>query len=294
MSVTAEGLIIKAISGAFYVQTKDAILPCKARGIFRKRGIAPVAGDHVRIEDDNIVEILPRKNELVRPKAANIDLALMTVSTVQPEPNTFVLDKLLTVCEYKEIEPIIIMTKADLKDDESFADIYRSAGFTVIMTGEGIHNESQILDLMKDKVSIFIGNTGVGKSTLLNRLFPDLELRTAAISNKLGRGRHTTRQVELYPLPGGGYVADSPGFSTVELEQYEPVRKEELQYCFREFAPFIDDCKFVGCSHRKEKGCAVLAALQEGKISPSRHESYVALYEEAMKIPDWQREDNRK
>lgn len=294
MSVTAEGLIIKAISGAFYVQTKDAILPCKARGIFRKRGIAPVAGDHVRIEDDNIVEILPRKNELVRPKAANIDLALMTVSTVQPEPNTFVLDKLLTVCEYKEIEPIIIMTKADLKDDESFADIYRSAGFTVIMTGEGIHNESQILDLMKDRVSIFIGNTGVGKSTLLNRLFPDLELRTAAISNKLGRGRHTTRQVELYPLPGGGYVADSPGFSTVELEQYEPVRKEELQYCFREFAPFIDDCKFVGCSHRKEKGCAVLAALQEGKISPSRHESYVALYEEAMKIPDWQREDNRK
>ena len=294
MSVTAEGLIIKAISGAFYVQTKDAILPCKARGIFRKRGIAPVAGDHVRIEDDNIVEILPRKNELVRPKAANIDLALMTVSTVQPEPNTFVLDKLLTVCEYKEIEPIIIMTKADLKDDESFADIYRSAGFTVIMTGEGIHNESQILDLMKDRVSIFIGNTGVGKSTLLNRLFPDLELRTAAISNKLGRGRHTTRQVELYPLPGGGYVADSPGFSTVELEQYEPVRKEELQYCFREFAPFIDDCKFVGCSHRKEKGCAVLAALQEGKISPSRHESYVALYEEAMKIPDWQREDNRR
>lgn len=294
MSVTAEGLIIKAISGAFYVQTKDAILPCKARGIFRKRGIAPVAGDHVRIEDDNIVEILPRKNELVRPKAANIDLALMTVSTVQPEPNTFVLDKLLTVCEYKEIEPIIIMTKADLKDDESFADIYRSAGFTVIMTGEGIHNESQILDLMKDRVSIFIGNTGVGKSTLLNRLFPDLELRTAAISNKLGRGRHTTRQVELYPLSGGGYVADSPGFSTVELEQYEPVRKEELQYCFREFAPFIDDCKFVGCSHRKEKGCAVLAALQEGKISPSRHESYVALYEEAMKIPDWQREDNRK
>lgn len=294
MSVTAEGLIIKAISGAFYVQTKDAILPCKARGIFRKRGIAPVAGDHVRIEDDNIVEILPRKNELVRPKAANIDLALMTVSTVQPEPNTFVLDKLITICEHKEIEPIIIMTKTDLKDDESFADIYRNAGFTVIMTGEGIHNESQILELMKNKVSIFIGNTGVGKSTLLNRLFPDLELRTAAISNKLGRGRHTTRQVELYPLPGGGYVADSPGFSTVELEQYEPVRKEELQYCFREFAPFTDDCKFVGCSHRKEKGCAVLAALQEGKISPSRHESYVALYEEAMKIPDWQREDNHK
>lgn len=294
MSVTAQGLIIKAISGAFYVQTEDAILPCKARGIFRKRGIAPLAGDHVRIEDDNIVEILPRKNELARPRAANIDLALMTVSTVQPAPNAFVLDKLITVCEHKGIEPIIILTKTDLKDDETFADIYRHAGFTVIETGEGIQNQDEILNLMQDKVSIFIGNTGVGKSTLLNRLFPDLELRTAAISNKLGRGRHTTRQVELYPLPGGGYVADSPGFSTVELEQYEPVRKEELQYCFREFAPFLDDCKFVGCSHRKEKGCAVLAALQEGKISPSRHESYVTLYEEAMKIPDWQREDNHK
>lgn len=294
MSATAQGLIIKAISGAFYVQTEDAILPCKARGIFRKRGIAPLAGDHVRIEDDNIVEILPRKNELIRPKAANIDLALMTVSTVQPTPNAFVLDKLIAVCEHKGIEPIIVLTKTDLKDNEAFADIYRKAGFTVLETGEGIKNQDEILDLMQDKISIFIGNTGVGKSTLLNRLFPDLELRTAAISNKLGRGRHTTRQVELYPLPGGGYVADSPGFSTVELEQYEPVRKEELQYCFREFAPFLDDCKFVGCSHRKEKGCAVLAALGEGKISPSRHESYVALYEEAMKIPDWQREDNHK
>ncbi len=293
MSVTAEGLIIKAISGAFYVRTEDAILPCKARGIFRKRGIAPLAGDHVRIEDDNIVEILPRKNELVRPRAANIDLALMTVSTVQPEPNAFVLDKLLTVCAYKDIEPIIILTKTDLKEDDAFADIYRKAGFTVILTGEGIDSREEILQQMKDKVSIFIGNSGVGKSTLLNRLFPDLELRTAAISNKLGRGRHTTRQVELYPLPGGGYVADSPGFSTVELEQYEPIRKEELQYCFREFAPYLDDCKFVGCSHRKEKGCAVLAALQEGKISPSRHESYVTLYEEAMKIPDWQREEHK-
>jgi ribosome biogenesis GTPase len=293
MSVTAEGLIIKAISGAFYVRTEDAILPCKARGIFRKRGIAPLAGDHVRIEDDNIVEILPRKNELVRPRAANIDLALMTVSTVQPEPNAFVLDKLLTVCAYKDIEPIIILTKTDLKEDDAFADIYRKAGFTVILTGEGIDSREEILQQMKDKVSIFIGNSGVGKSTLLNRLFPDLELRTAAISNKLGRGRHTTRQVELYPLPGGGYVADSPGFSTVELEQYEPIRKEELQYCFREFAPYLDDCKFVGCSHRKEKGCAVLAALQEGKISSSRHESYVTLYEEAMKIPDWQREEHK-
>ena len=142
--MTVQGLIIKAISGAFYVQTDDAILPCKARGIFRKRGIAPLAGDYVRIEDDNIIEILPRKNELVRPKAANIDLALMTVSTTEPSPNTFVLDKMLAVCEYKKIEPVIILTKTDLKEDDSFAEIYRKAGYTVILTGEDIHNEQDI------------------------------------------------------------------------------------------------------------------------------------------------------
>lgn len=292
--MTAEGLIIKAISGAFYVQTPDAILPCKARGIFRKRGIAPVAGDHVRIEDDSIVEILPRKNELVRPKAANIDLALMTVSTVQPVPNSYVLDKLITICEFKKIEPIIILTKTDLKKDDAFSSIYKNAGFTVIQTGEGIENREEILSIMRGKVSIFIGNTGVGKSTLLNRLFPDLDLRTAAISDKLGRGRHTTRQVELYPVPGGGYVADSPGFSSVELEAYEPIRKEELAECFREFKPYLGKCQFIDCSHRKEKGCAILEAVKEGKISMSRHESYIMLYEEAMQVPDWQREDNRK
>ena len=291
--MTTQGLIIKAISGAFYVQTEDAILPCKARGIFRKRGIAPLAGDYVRIEDDNIVEILPRKNELVRPKAANIDLALMTVATTEPSPNTFVLDKMLAVCEVKKIEPVIVMTKNDLKTDDAFVDIYQKAGFNVIVTGEDIHNEQQILSLMQGKVSIFIGNTGVGKSTLLNRLFPDLDLRTGAISNKLGRGRHTTRQVELYPIPGGGYVADSPGFSTVELEQYEPIRKEQLQYCFREFAPFLDKCRFADCSHRKEPGCAGLQAIEQGLVSESRHESYMMLYEEAMKIPDWQREEGR-
>lgn len=291
--MTTQGLIIKAISGAFYVQTEDAILPCKARGIFRKRGIAPLAGDYVRIEDDNIVEILPRKNELVRPKAANIDLALMTVATTEPSPNTFVLDKMLAVCEVKKIEPVIVMTKNDLKTDDAFVDIYQKAGFNVIVTGEDIHNEQQILSLMQGKVSIFIGNTGVGKSTLLNRLFPDLDLRTGAISNKLGRGRHTTCQVELYPIPGGGYVADSPGFSTVELEQYEPIRKEQLQYCFREFAPFLDKCRFADCSHRKEPGCAVLQAIEQGLVSESRHESYMMLYEEAMKIPDWQREEGR-
>lgn len=292
--MTTEGLIIKAISGAFYVQTPDAILPCKARGIFRKRGIAPVAGDHVRIEDDSIVEILPRKNELVRPKAANIDLALMTVSTVQPVPNSYVLDKLITICEFKKIEPIIILTKTDLKKDDAFSSIYKNAGFTVIQTGEGIENREEILSIMRGKVSIFIGNTGVGKSTLLNRLFPDLDLRTAAISDKLGRGRHTTRQVELYPVPGGGYVADSPGFSSVELEAYEPIRKEELAECFREFKPYLGKCQFIDCSHRKEKGCAILEAVKEGKISMSRHESYIMLYEEAMQVPDWQREDNRK
>ena len=286
--MTAEGLIIKAISGAFYVQTPDAILPCKARGIFRKRGIAPVAGDRVRIEDDNIVEILPRKNELVRPKAANIDLALMTVPTVRPVPNTYVLDKLITVCEFKQIEPVIILTKTDLKTDDTFTDIYQNAGFTVIQTGKGIENREEILAVMKGKTSIFIGNTGAGKSTLLNRLFPDLGLRTAAISDKLGRGRHTTRHVELYALGDETYVADTPGFSSFDTDQMDLILKENLQYAFPDFAPYLGKCQFHDCAHRAEPGCAVRAAVEAGAISPSRYDSYARLYDKAKEIRLWE------
>ena len=291
-----EGLIIRSISGLYAVTPDDApdkTLECRARGVFRKQNITPLVGDRVRVEDGVVWEILPRKNEILRPPAANLDLALMTVSSVKPSPNTLVLDKLITVCEYKGIEPVILITKTDLDSGEDFAAIYRKAGFRVLFSGEEQPGREEILAVMAGKTSIFIGNSGVGKSTMMNRLFPELSLRTAAISDKLGRGRHTTRHVELFPIPGGGYVADTPGFSTVELEKYEPIRKEELSRCFREFAPYEGKCRFADCAHLKEKGCAVLEAVKAGEISKSRHVSYLTLYEDAKKIPDWEREEKK-
>ena len=291
-----EGLIVKAISGFYYVVPDgepEGLLACTAKGVFRKRGTAPLAGDRVRVEAGVVAEILPRKNELLRPPAANLDQALLTVSAAKPAPNALVLDKLIAVCEYKGIEPVIIITKTDLCDGRAFGGIYERAGFQVLYTGEGSPGREAILALLRGKVSIFIGNSGVGKSTMLNRLFPGLSLATAAISDKLGRGRHTTRHVELFPLPGGGYAADTPGFSTVELERYGAIRKEELAGCFREFKPYEGHCQFADCAHLKEKGCAVLAALDAGEIPASRHESYLALYEAAQKIPDWAREGRK-
>ncbi|MBC8558943.1 ribosome small subunit-dependent GTPase A [Clostridiaceae bacterium NSJ-33] len=284
-----KGLIMKAISGFYYVETADGLLECKAKGVFRKKGITPLVGDMAEVEDNTVVNILPRKNELLRPPAANLDQALMVVSAQSPDPNLMVLDKLIAVCEYKDIEPVLVVTKTDLCNGEWLCELYRSAGFTVVSTSVDVDNVEEIRGLLKDKLTLFIGNTGVGKSTLLNRLFPELNLATAEISEKLGRGRHTTRHVELYPLPEGGFVADTPGFSTVELSQYDRILKGDLQHCFREFQDYLGDCKFLDCSHRVEKGCAVLEAIHEGKINVSRHESYCALYEDAMKIKEWEK-----
>ena len=284
-----KGLIIKAISGFFYVKTADGrVLSCKAKGAFRKEGVVPLVGDMVLTDQDTVVEILPRKNTFLRPAAANIDLALMIVSSHKPQPNPVVLDRLIAICEEKKMETALIITKSDQKRNSAFGDIYRQAGFPVIETGLGIDNLSDIFALMEGKVSMLIGNTGAGKSTLLNRLFPELSIETGEISQKLGRGRHTTRHIQLYPIPGGGYIADTPGFGTVEVEKYGRIRKEELQYCFREFSPYLGKCRFQDCSHRSEKGCAVLDAVKAGKIPCSRHQSYVAMYEEAAKIKDWE------
>ena len=285
------GMIMKAISGFYYVETADGLLECKAKGVFRKKGITPLVGDQAEVEGNTVVNVLPRKNQLLRPPAANLDQALMVVSAQSPDPNLLVLDKLIAICEYKDIEPVLVVTKTDLSDGEWLCELYRKAGFTVISTNIQMDNVQQIRSMLKDKLTLFIGNTGVGKSTLLNRLFSNLNLATAGISEKLGRGRHTTRHVELYPLPEGGFVADTPGFSTVELEQYDRILKGDLQHCFREFQNYLGECKFLDCSHRVEKGCAVLEALHEGKISESRHESYCALYEDAMKIKEWEKQE---
>lgn len=288
-------MIRKALSGFYYVHTEDGrVLECRAKGVFRKEGITPLVGDQVEVENGVVSRILPRKNQILRPPAANIDRAVLVVSSAKPQPNTLILDKLIAVCESKGIEPVLVFTKTDLADSGELQEVYRKAGFRVFTSGLGQMDHSELLSELSGRLSVFIGNSGVGKSTLMNELIPELDLATAHISDKLGRGRHTTRHVELYELEGGGLVADTPGFSTVEIEKYGHIHKDGLPECFREFREFLGKCQFQNCSHRKEKGCAVLEALKEEKISPSRHESYVALYEDAMQIPDWELREGEK
>jgi ribosome biogenesis GTPase len=295
MTEMEQGMIWKALSGFYYVHTENGqLLECRAKGIFRKEGIAPLVGDRVEVENGVVAKILPRKNQILRPPAANIDRAVLVVSADKPQPNTLILDKLIAVCESKGIEPLLVFTKTDLADCAELQEVYRQAGFQVFTSRPGQADYSGLLQEMAGRLSVFIGNSGVGKSTLMNVLIPDLGLATAQISDKLGRGRHTTRHVELYELAGGGLVADTPGFSTVEIEKYGHILKEELPECFREFREYLGLCQFQNCSHRKEKGCSVLAAVNGGKISRSRHESYQALYEDAMQIREWELREGDK
>lgn len=286
------GLIVKAISGFYYVETAEMLYECKARGVFRKKGISPCVGDRVKISISNdgkgtVDEILPRKNSIIRPPLANLDRLFIVSSVAEPSPNMIIIDKITAVAVSKEIEPVIIFTKSDLGDCSELLEIYRNSGITAlsysIKTGEGREN---ILSLLENKISAFTGNTGVGKSSMLNSLFPEFEIQTAEISKKLGRGRHTTRHSELYKI-NGGYVADTPGFSTVDIERYEVVELDKIQYCFPEFDDYIYNCRFTGCSHTVEKGCAVLQAVRDGKIAKSRHESYQFMYNEVKAIPKY-------
>ncbi len=290
-----EGLIVRALSGFYYVKTKEGQeVECRARGLFRKQEISPCVGDRVELEETSegkgqVVAILPRKNSLVRPPVANLDLLVLVVSACEPVPNLLVLDKLLAIAEYQNIPPAIVLTKSDLEDPSPVADIYRTAGYPVFVvsseTGKGVED---VRAFLSGKLCAFTGNTGVGKSSLLNRIDPRLSIETAQISQKLGRGRHTTRHVQLYEQPGGGYIADTPGFSAVDLERFQVIFKEDLELCFPEFEPYRTKCRFTGCSHTKEKGCAVLAAVEAGEIPKSRHESYLALYEDAKNIKEWE------
>lgn len=290
----AEGLIVKATGGFYYVLCEDTVYECRARGVFRKRELSPLVGDRVTIsvlpdEKGYIHTVHERKNSLVRPPLANIDQLVMVVSVAEPAPNLLVMDKLIAVAEHQGVEPVLVFTKYDLADPAPYSEIYRRAGFSVLEVCSTEHRGTEaVLKMLKGKISAFCGNSGAGKSTLLNEILPHLSLSTAEISKKLGRGRHTTRHTELFAVDDGGWVADTPGFSAIEMERMEIIRKEELQYCFREFEPYLLKCKFTGCSHVSEKGCAVLAAKNEGIVPESRHRSYCAMYEDAKQLKEWE------
>lgn len=288
-----EGLLIKGVGGLYEVRTAEETLECRARGIFRKQGNSPLVGDRVTVEvqEDGshvITAIEKRKNSLIRPPLANLDRLILIISTCDPYPNLLVIDKLIAICEHKGIEPVLVVTKSDQKQDEELFDIYSSAGFQIIKasgyTGEGVE---QVRELLSRGINALAGNSGVGKSTLLNAICPELMLQTGEISKKLGRGRHTTRHVELYPL-GEGFVADTPGFSSLDFTRCETILKEELPHCFREFAPYESQCRFTGCLHTAKGGCAVVKAVEEGKIPLSRYQNYLALYEEVKEIKEWE------
>lgn len=291
-----EGIILKALSGFYYVDDGSGRLTaCRGRGKFRHQKVSPLVGDRVeftRLEGESGIldAILPRKNEFQRPAVANIDQLVVVASGAIPVTDPFLIDRVVSIAEGRDCESIIVLNKCDLDGADSLYDTYTKAGFTTLRvsaeTGEGI---DQLAAAIAGKVSAFTGNSGVGKSSILNALQPDFHIRVGEVSDKLGRGRHTTRHVELFRLDSGAIVADTPGFSSFDTEEMELRRPEELQYTFREFAPHLDQCRFTGCAHVKEKGCAVLAALKAGEISPSRHESYVRLYQQAKEVPEWQR-----
>ena len=288
------GQIVKALSGFYYVDTGEGPpIPCRGRGKLRHRRLTPLVGDRVEItrlgDGTGMVDaVLPRKNEFSRPAVANIDQMVIVCSGAVPVTDPFLIDRMAAMAEWKGCEPLIVFNKCDLERAEELAWIYRQAGFPALQvsagTGEGL---DALAGAIAGKVSAFTGNSGVGKSSILNALEPDFRLQVGEVSEKLGRGRHTTRHVELLSV-AGGLVADTPGFSAFDVEQMEAIPKEELAAAFREFGPYLELCRFQGCAHVKERGCALREAVAEGKISPSRHRSYVRLYEQAKEIPEWE------
>ena len=283
--------ITKGIGGFYYVKPPDGVVECKARGIFRKRGITPVAGDNVTLSDDGtmIAEILPRKNVFIRPPIANLDILFIVTSTTQPVPSTLVLDQLAAAAIYKDVQPVLVVTKSDLAAADMLRTAYAGSGIPLVQlnyeTGEGL---DEIKAQIKDHLCAFCGNSGVGKSTLLNALAPELQRETGSISQKLGRGRHTTRHVELFPLDAETFVMDTPGFSSFDTDQMDIILKENLQYAFPDFGPFLGRFQFQDCAHRREPGCAVRRAVESGEIESSRYDSYLRLYEKAAQYKEWE------
>ena len=289
-----DGIIKKGIGGFYYVEAADGIIyECKARGVFRKEKITPLAGDKVEISVDennknSIEKIYERRNMFKRPPIANVDKLVIVSSVCDPRPNLLIIDRLTAVAVYKNVEPIIVFTKDDLQSTSEYIDIYNKVGFRTFAvsnkTGEGVE---AVKEAVMGGTSVFTGNSGVGKSSLINRMYPHLSLETGEISKKLGRGRHTTRHVELFKTECG-YIADTPGFSSLDFETNDLIKKDELASCFPDFSDYTDQCKFSTCAHINDKGCRLVEAVNDGVVAPSRHESYVTMYNEVKDIKDWQ------
>ena len=286
------GIIIKGIGGFYYVEAAEELFECKARGLFRNTNRKPLPGDNVVIavsegRENTIDEMLPRRSLLSRPPIANIDRLFIVVSVDEPKPNTYMVDKMAAIACRQGIEPVFIFTKIDLCDSEFPAGIYEKAGYEVhtisCVTNKGIE---KLKTAFQGHISALAGNSGVGKSTLLNYIDTALNLETGNISEKLGRGRHTTRYTQLYKA-AGGYIADTPGFGTVGFEEAGGITKEDLPFCFKEFKPFLGSCRFASCAHILDKGCSITQAVESGQIAESRHASYAAMYRELNARKDW-------
>jgi len=287
------GRIVRSLSGFYDVQTAKGVITCRGRGSLRKNNDTPLTGDMAEITVEGgkgmVERILPRKNRFVRPAVANIDALVVFAASVNPVTEPYLIDRVAAIAGDQEVQVIICINKCDMDPATDLRRIYQNAGFPVIMasaeTGEGVE---QLRALLTGKLTAFTGNTGVGKSSMLNRLCPQLKLPTGEVSQKLGRGRHTTRHVELFCIAPDTYVADTPGFASFDTEQMDVILKENLQYAFGDFAPYIGNCQFHDCTHRLEPGCTVRQAVEDGKLEKTRYDSYLRLYEKSSQIKNWE------
>ena len=288
-----QGRIVRSLSGFYDVQTPSGIITCRGRGILRKGNQSPLTGDLVEITVEQgrgmVEKILPRKNRFIRPAVANMDALVVFAANVNPVTEPYLIDRVAAIAGDQDVEVYLCLNKCDLDPAIDLERIYKNAGFSVIQasaqTGQGVEELRKLID---GKFTAFTGNTGVGKSSMLNALCPELSLPTGEVSAKLGRGRHTTRHVELYCLGENTYVADTPGFSSFDTDQMDVILKENLQYAFREFGAYMGGCQFHDCTHRQEPGCGIRQAMEEGKIEKSRYESYLRLYEKASQVKVWE------
>ena len=294
-----KGILTKAIAGFYYVSCNNEVYECKARGNFRKTGISPVVGDNVEFEltDDKhgvIERILQRKNLIARPLVANIDKLFIVSAFETPSPDTLMIDRLTAIARFNNIEPIIVFNKADMGDFTHFYRIYCNSGFkTYIVSAINNNGISELKQETCGCISAFSGNSGVGKSSIINSLFPELQLKTGEVSERLGRGRHTTRHTEIFAVEQNGFVVDTPGFAAVEATDDLYRFKLQLADCFEDFDDFKDNCKYTGCTHTCEKGCSVIDAVNNSLIEKSRHESYKIIANELKDVKEWQQRNKK-